>query len=330
MRGIWLEEEQVRLRDDLPVPEPLPGEALVRVRLAGICKTDLELVKGYYPFRGILGHEFVGTVEEAPGWEQLKGRRVVGEINVVCGRCDQCRQARSSHCSRRTVLGISGRDGAFAEFLTLPVQNLHPVAPTLPDEIAVFVEPLAAACRILEQVHVAPGDRVLVLGAGKLGQLAARALAQSGANVVVAARYPRQQEALQLGGLACCQPEETLGGFDLVVESTGSPAGLREAVSLVRPEGTLVLKSTYHGTAELDFSRLVVDEIRIIGSRCGPFEPALRWLEAGRVDPAPLIEAIVDWEEALAILTGRNTARGSLKFLLAVKSAATDHSRGST
>lgn len=329
MRGIWLEEGRVRLRDDLPVPEPLPGEALIRVRLAGICRTDLELVKGYYPFRGILGHEFVGTVEEAPGWEQLKGRRVVGEINAVCGRCDHCRRARRSHCSRRTVLGISGRDGAFAQFLTLPVENLHPVAANLPDETAVFVEPLAAACRILEQVHVAPGDRVLVLGAGKLGQLAGRALVQSGADVVVAARYPRQQMALRAGGLTCFQAEQNAGDFDLVVDATGSPAGLREAVNRVRPGGTLVLKSTYHGTAELDLSRPVVDEIRIVGSRCGPFEPALRWLESGRIDPTPLIEAIVDWEGAIVILTGRHAGRGSLKFLLEVRSPSGNDSQDS-
>ncbi len=319
MRGIWLEEGRIRLRDDLPVPEPPPGEALVRVRMAGICNTDFELVKGYYPFRGVLGHEFVGTVEKAVGFEHLTGRRVVGEINAVCRTCSHCRSGRTSHGSRRTVLGISCRDGAFAEFLTLPVDNLHAVPPAVPDEVAVFVEPLAAAGRILEQVHVAPGDRILVLGAGKLGQLVARVLALSTAGVLVAARYPRQQAALQAAGLTACGPEMDSGDFDVVVEATGSPTGLREALARVRPGGTLVLKSTFHGTAELDVSRLVVDEIRLVGSRCGPFAPALRWLESGRIDPAPLIESVVGWEEAAALLAGGEPPRGRLKFLLSVR-----------
>lgn len=317
MKAIWLEDGQVKVRTDLPVPEPAEGEALIQVRLAGICHTDLELVRGYYPFRGVLGHEFVGSVVEADGAPELRGRRVVGEINAVCGQCPRCRAGRSNHCAQRTVLGIAGRNGAFADYLVLPAANLHPVPETVSDSAAVFTEPLAAACRILEQVPVAPADRVLVMGAGKLGQLIARVLALTCAEVNVLARYSHQEALLAQAGLEGVRLHSAASDFDLVVEATGNPAGLRQALSLVRPGGTLVLKSTYHGTAELDVSRLVVDEIRLIGSRCGPFPPALRLLADHRVDPAPLIDTIVPLEAGPEFLQpGRRPGRG--KVLLSI------------
>ena len=317
MQGLWLEHQQLTLRDDLPKPVPGPGEALVRVRLVGICGTDMQLLRGYYPFNGIPGHEFVGEVVEAPDHPHWRGRRVAGEINVVCGQCGQCLAGRPSHCERRTVVGIKGRDGAFAEFLTLPVANLHAVPDSVTDEAAVFTEPLAAALQIPAQVHVQPDQRVLVIGAGRLGQLIARAMATTACDLSVVARYESQRRRLERCGIQVIHEEEVpAGGADVVVEATGSPAGLAAARDAVRPRGTIVLKSTYKGEVSVDLSRLVVDEVRLLGSRCGPFAPALRLLAAGRVDPTDMIDERFPLSQGVAAFE-RAGERGVMKVVLA-------------
>jgi threonine dehydrogenase-like Zn-dependent dehydrogenase len=299
MRSLRLENQRLFIREDAPMPEPEPGEALVRVRLAGICGTDLELVKGYYPFAGIPGHEFVGEVVAAPN-EAWLGRRVVGEINLPCGRCDTCRSGRAPHCEWRTVLGIRGRDGAFAEYLALPPANLHAVPDSVPDRAAVFAEPLAAALEIQRQVPVGPEDRVLLVGAGRLGQLIARTLALTGCELAVVARHSRQKQLLADRGIRCLDDGQIPPRrFDVAVEATGAPAGFDLARRAVRPRGTLVLKSTYRGDLSVNLSALVVDEITVVGSRCGPFGAALRLLESKAVDPAVLIDAEFPLERAL-------------------------------
>jgi 2-desacetyl-2-hydroxyethyl bacteriochlorophyllide A dehydrogenase len=315
MRGVWLEERRLALRDDLPAPEAPPGEAVVAVRLAGICNTDLELLRGYYPFAGVPGHEFVGVVEAAAGAEDWVGRRVVGEINAACNECRACRAGLPTHCERRTVLGIVKRDGACAERLMLPIANLHTIDDALPDEVAVFAEPTAAALEVLEQVAIGPGVRVLVVGAGKLGQLVARVLATTGCLLTVLARHPRQRALLDAVGIALAPGEPQAGAYDVAVECTGNPEGLLLARRALRPRGTLVLKSTYAGEVALDLSSIVVDELTLVGSRCGPFDEALALLGAGRLDPRDLIEARYPLAEALVAF--EHAARpGALKILL--------------
>jgi threonine dehydrogenase-like Zn-dependent dehydrogenase len=313
---LWLEDRRLQLRDDQPAPEAAAGEAVVRVLLAGICNTDLEMVKGYYPFAGIPGHEFVGRVEEAPTAPERVGRRVVGEINVSCGTCDTCRAGRLTHCERRTVLGIKGRHGTLAEYLVLPVANLHDVPEGVGDEAACFVEPLAAALEIQEQVDVREGDRVVVIGAGKLGQLVARTLGLSARDVLVVGRDRARLQTLHDLGLRVGTAESIAPGkADLVVECTGNPEGLALAAEAVRPRGTVVLKSTYHGAASLDVSRLVVGEVTLVGSRCGPFAKALDLLAAGRVDVTSLIHARYPLADGLRAFD--EAARGGvLKVLL--------------
>jgi len=301
MRGLWLEGQAIRLRDDLARPEPAAGEARLRVLTAGICNTDLELLRGYYPFIGVPGHEFVGRVEAAPGAESWEGRRVVGEINASCGACPACAAGRRTHCERRRVLGIRGRDGAFAECLTLPVTNLHEVPDGVPDDVAVFTEPLAAALEVQEQVPIGPGDRVVVVGDGKLGNLVAQTLALTGCALTVIGRHPGKLALLAARGIATAAESDVPGGrADVAVECTGNAEGLERARSAVRPRGTIVLKSTYRGRASLDVSRIVVDEVTLVGSRCGPFAPALAMLAQGRVDVRPLIHARFPLHEAVA------------------------------
>lgn len=278
MRAVWLENRQLRLRDDLPRPVR-DGEVPVRVLLAGICNTDIEMSRGYYPFTGVPGHEFVGEVE---------GRRVVGEINAACGLCPACRAGRRTHCEKRSVLGIINRDGAFAEYLTLPAANLHAVPDEISDEEAVFVEPLAAALQIQEQVSITPDDRVLVVGNGKLGRLIAQTLALTGCQLTVVGRNGA-------GAIS-----DASGSFDIAVECSGNPDGFAIARKALRPRGTLVMKSTYAGDLSLNMSSLVVDEITLVGSRCGPFDPALKLLASHRVDVAPLIHAVYPLDDALA------------------------------
>jgi threonine dehydrogenase-like Zn-dependent dehydrogenase len=292
MRCLWLEDRELSVKEDAPSPSPGEGEALVRVLLAGICATDLELELGYLPFAGVPGHEFVGEVLEAAGAEEWVGRRVVGEINVACGDCPSCRAGRTTHCAERSVLGIVDRDGALADELALPVRNLHEVPEAVSDLDAVFVEPLAAALEILEQVHLRPSDRAVVVGAGRLGQLAAQVLKLTGCDLTVVARYERQQEILASRNIETADADSLESGHaDLVVEATGRPSGFDLARRLLRPRGTLVLKSTYKRKVEVDASSLVVDEISVVGSRCGPFPPALRLLERELLDLTMLVEA---------------------------------------
>lgn len=313
MKALWLEERELSLRE-VETPRP-PHEALVRVLLSGVCGTDIELTRGYYPYEGVIGHEFVGIVEEAPtpGWA---GRRVVGEINVACGTCEPCRLGNPTHCSCRTVLGISGRDGCHAQYVSLPLSNLLPVPDGVSDEAAVFVEPLAAAVEILQQVHVRPADRVLIVGAGRLGQLIARVLRLAGVELRVVVRHENQRALLASAGItAIAEDDVAPRSYDIVVEATGSSSGFELARSAVRPRGTFVLKSTYHGAVELDLSPLVVDEITVIGSRCGPFAPALRLLESGLVDPVPLIEATYSLDRAVEAMEAAQRPR-AMKVLI--------------
>jgi threonine dehydrogenase-like Zn-dependent dehydrogenase len=326
MRSLWLEGGRLELRDDRPEPVPGPEEALVAVRLAGVCATDLELLRGYAGFTGVPGHELVGTVVAAAGSPGWVGARVVAEINAACGECAACRAGLGRHCPARTVLGIVGRDGAFADRIAVPVASLHRVPDPVPDEAAVFCEPLAAALEVAEQVHLGPADRVLLVGAGRLGQLVARVLALAGCDVVAVARHARHRELLARVGVATCAPDEVEAGppgrFDVVVEASGSPAGFALARRAVRPRGTIVLKSTYAGgRLELDASSIVVDELTIVGSRCGPFAPALRLLERGAVDVAPLVEARYPLEQGPAAF--EHAARpAALKVLLQIGPAA--------
>lgn len=316
MRALWLEDRTLTLREDVPRPTAPQGEALLRVSVAGVCNTDLELVRGYYPYSGVPGHEFVGVVEEAEGASEWIGRRVVGEINAVCGECATCRSGRTTHCEKRTVLGIANRNGAFATHLTLPVSNLHEVPKGVPDDVAVFTEPTAAALEIQEQVSLKSGDRVLVVGAGKLGHLVARTLEMTGCDLLVVGRSPRPLALLADCGIRTGTAEAvTERSFDIAVECTGNPEGLEIARRAVRPRGTIVLKSTYHGRTSVDLAPIVVDEITLVGSRCGPFGPALDLLARGTVDPGPLVDNRYDLSEAVAAF--EHAARpGTLKILV--------------
>jgi threonine dehydrogenase-like Zn-dependent dehydrogenase len=294
-------DNRLQLVRNAPVPA-IPGEALVRVLAAGICNTDLEIVKGYSAFSGTIGHEFVGVVQECPD-ASLKGRRVVGEINAGCGTCPLCLAGDPRHCPDRTTLGIHGRGGAFADYLSLPVRNLLTVPDTITNRQAVFAEPLAAACEILDQAPIGDRSRVAVIGDGKLGQLAARALATTGCDLTVFGKHPAKLALLK--GRAQIRTVEDLpirrnDRFEFVVEASGSPSGLDLALDLVRPRGWVVAKSTFHGPAALNLSRVVVDEITIVGSRCGRFGPALRLLETAAVSVDDLISAEFPLEEGIA------------------------------
>ena len=290
MRALWLENRQLRLRDDVAMPT---GEAVVRVLFAGICNTDIELTRGYYPFTGIPGHEFVG---------EWNGKRVVGEINAVCHVCDACLNGRPTHCQNRTVLGIKGSNGAFAEYLTLPVENLHEIPDAIETEEAVFIEPLAAALEIQEQIQISAGDRVLVVGQGKLGRLIARTLALTGCGLTVASRGAAGWTGRSLPN-------------DIVVECSGNPDGFEVARRAVRPRGTMVMKSTYAGELTFNASSLVVDEITLIGSRCGPFDKAIDLLAARKIEVRDLIDAVYPLDDALAAFDHAQR-KGALKVLV--------------
>lgn len=284
-------------------PQARPGEALVRVAMAGICGTDREVLKGYRGFRGIPGHEFVGVVERTgPARFDLAGKRVVGEINCGCGTCPYCTGGLEKHCPDRSALGIAGRDGVFAEYAVLPVKNLHVVPDRLADEEAVFVEPLAAAFQVLEQVHIRPASRVLILGDGCLGLLAAFALKGCAADVTLCGRHAGKLALASAEGINIRKSDEIrkVREYDIVVEATGSAAGLEAALDFVKPAGTIVLKSTAAARTEIDMSRVVVDEIVIVGSRCGPFAPAIDALAYGRVAVKGLVSAVYRFEDAFS------------------------------
>jgi threonine dehydrogenase-like Zn-dependent dehydrogenase len=296
------------------IPKRKAEWAVVRVRLAGICNTDIEILRGYHNFRGTLGHEFVGEVVDCTerGWI---GGRVVGEINISCAgfgrktKCDFCRRGISTHCEHRRVLGIFEHDGAFAEYLTLPVCNLHRVPDEVSDAQAVFTEPLAAACEILEQVSIRKHREVAVLGDGKLAQLIVRVLAAAGPKVTMFGKHANKLALARKSGIATTRvSRETRGALNskkrwtMVVEATGSPEGFAQALAMLAPRGTLVLKSTFHGTAQFATWPIVVDEISVVGSRCGPFRPALEMLRRRKVDPRPLISRVFPLREAVAAI----------------------------
>jgi threonine dehydrogenase-like Zn-dependent dehydrogenase len=286
---------------DLPVPSANGREALIRLLKAGICNTDLEITRGYFGFQGVLGHEFVGTVEASSN-SSLVGKRVVGEINAACGHCEYCLKQLQRHCPHRSVLGILKRDGAFREFLTLPEENLRVVPDSISDEEAVFTEPIAAACEILDQTEIRPSDRVAILGDGKLGLLIAMVLSHTDCDLSLLGRYLAKLALVEDYGVHLVGPEtapKLPRDFDLVVEATGSPAGWEQALKLVKPRGKLVLKSTFHGQVAFNPAPLVVDEITVIGSRCGRFEPALSLLQAKKVHPIRLVQHTLPLDQAL-------------------------------
>jgi len=291
MRALYYSAGQLQYRSDLPKPRPDTAEALIRVSLAGICSTDLEITRGYANFTGVLGHEFVGIVEACAetGW---LGRRVVGSINLGCRQCAVCQGEGPEHCPQRTVLGIIGKDGVFADHMTLPTANLLTVPDSVSDELAVFTEPLAAALRIREQVTINPSARAAVVGPGRLGMLVGQVLSLAGTEVTMIGRRVESLELpTHLGLKAGVLEEFGDDSFDLVVEATGNEAGFAHSMRLVRPQGTLILKSTFSGKANLDLTKLVVGEINVVGSRCGPFAPALRLLAKRAVEVEALIEA---------------------------------------
>ena len=313
MLALHLDGSDARVRD-VSEPSPRDGEALVSVTTAGICKTDVELVKGYMGFRGVLGHEFVGVVEDGP--PQWRGRRAVGEINFACGSCPSCSAGLGRHCPTRRVMGIQKADGAFAEKLCVPVANLHAVPDGVPDDLAVFTEPLAAAFEILEQVDVEAGLDCLVLGDGKLGLLVAQVLQRAGAVVRSVGRHPEKLAILARRGIeTLLEPDFTPTPTSLVIEATGNAAGFELAIASTRPRGTLVLKSTVAGHASVDLAPLVIHEIQVIGSRCGPFAPALDALAADEIDVHSLVSDRVSLGAADAGLR-RATEAGVLKVLI--------------
>ena len=304
----------IELREE-PRPEDA-GECLIRVLKAGICGTDLQLLEGYAEFTGIPGHEFVGVVEQAPGADSAwMGRRVVGEINVGCRHCDWCARGIKEHCANRNVVGIREHDGAFAEYLSLPAVNLHAVPETMDDETAVFAEPVAAACRIFEQMTVDPQARVAIVGDGRMGLLVAQVLRTVAPDVTVLGRHDHKLAIARALGLSAERSDRAVPSsarFDIVVDVTGRPDGLRRALELVKPRGTVVMKSTFHGEAPVATWPIVVDEVTLVGSRCGPFRPALDLLASGAVQVKPLISRVAtldDYESAFA------EARRSLKIL---------------
>jgi threonine dehydrogenase-like Zn-dependent dehydrogenase len=317
MKALRFENDRLKLAE-IPVPQDA-GEALVRVTKSGICNTDLEIVRGYAGFAGTIGHEFVGVVEEAKDRPDLAGKRVVGEINAGCGRCELCRGGDPRHCPRRTVLGIHGRDGAHAEYLRLPARNLIVVPDTVSDEEAVFAEPLAAAYGITEQVEISKDTRVAVIGDGKLGILCALALSLKSRRVTIVGRHKEKLSIAERRNIEGVLAENALPGFsrrfDVVVEASGSETGFSSALDLIKPRGRLVLKSTFEGRTNLEMWRVVVDEISIVGSRCGRFAPAIELLEKKPFD----VRDLVSGEFALAegVRAMREAARkGVMKVLL--------------
>ncbi len=288
MRAIVVESGKVLVKDE-PPPTPAAGDVLIKVRLAGICSTDLEIVKGYGGYSGILGHEFVGTV--ASGSTALANKRVVGEINCVCGKCDMCASGLSNHCRRRTVMGIQGRPGCFAEFVALPERNCVEVPDSVNDEQAVFAEPLAAAIQVTRQIKIETRMNVAVLGTGRLGLLVAQVLARTGCKLTAIGRNPATLAMMDKKRIrnVTVSDLKQWGDFDAVVECTGSPEGLPLALKLVRPRGMIVMKTTCAGRADADLTPLVVNEVTMVGSRCGSLHEAISMLARREVDVTSLI-----------------------------------------
>jgi 2-desacetyl-2-hydroxyethyl bacteriochlorophyllide A dehydrogenase len=316
MKALYF-DGKLELRE-VETPRPAHDEALIHVILAGLCGTDREILKGYSKFHGILGHEFVGRVVECSNKKWL-GKRVVGEINVACGECEYCLWGLSRHCPRRTVVGIVNRDGAFAEYVALPTVNLHEVPPEISDEAAVFIEPVAAAAEILEQMPFSHSRRTAVLGDGRLGLLVAQVLRSAGGQVTVIGKHASKLEMARSWKLKAAHADSDkipAANFSVVVEATGSPSGLAEALRLVEPRGTVVMKSTFREMATFDTAKLVVDEITLLGSRCGNFSKAIDLLRDGSVNIRPLISKTLPLEAGLEAFDYMNQP-SCLKVLLA-------------
>ncbi len=299
MRAIYYDGRDAVYKEDYPIPVPAGNDSLVQILLAAVCNTDKEVRRGYKPdFTGVMGHEFVGKVISSPNPE-LVGKRVVGELNEACGHCIYCKTGRPHHCSNRKVIGMTNKDGCFAEYMTISTDLLHIVPDSLPTETAIFTEPLAAALEILNQVHIRPDTNVAVLGDGRLALFIAQALSLNGVDLTVIGRHPEKLENFK--SFAKTTTELTKEGYEVVVDATGSPTGLISAMDLVRKQGTIVIKSTYAGTVDINMSAAVVNELTIVGSRCGPFEPALTLLERGSVK-LPKIELyeLRDFEKAFS------------------------------
>jgi alcohol dehydrogenase len=305
---------KLHLRTDYPDPVPVSGESIVKVSLAGICGTDLEITRGYMEYRGVPGHEFVGRVVQSDV-PALIGKRVAGEINASCGKCNWCIDGMGRHCPTRTVLGILGRDGAFAEYLRLPNGNLVPIPDSVPDESAVFTEPFAAACEIFEQAKLRRTDRIAILGDGRLGAMVALALCGAAFAPVVAGHHPEKLQRLEALGLHTRLAGELAPGFDVVIDCTGHSAGFTRAIALVRPRGTVILKSTAAAGASMNLAPVVINEITIIGSRCGRFAPAIASLASGKFDPRPLIDGSYALDDGLAAFAA---AADSSKFKIVI------------
>jgi len=314
MKALVFKRGKLALLTDYPRPRRTPGDALIRINVAGICNTDLEILGGYLNFEGVPGHEFAGVVEEADD-KDLVGKRVVGEINVACGECDFCREGLGRHCRNRTAIGIEDRDGAFAEYMTLPEANLHVIPDDLDDDTAVFTEPTAAAFAILEQVTPQRDDRCLVMGDGKLGLLVAQVLAPHCRLKLLGRSVRKLSIAREIGLEAVVAGRLEEPDFDIVVDATGSKSGFEGALSLVRPRGTLVLKTTLSGDVPVPLWRIVVNEITMVGSRCGLFKPAIEALREGSVQVAPLVSARYPLEEFKAAFA-KSQEHGVVKVLL--------------
>lgn len=311
-------DNELKLARDYEKPTPKKGEALIKVSLAGICNTDYEITKGYMGYKGILGHEFVGVVEEVNAEDKsLVGKRVVGEINCGCGNCELCHRGLERHCFNRQTLGIWQKDGCFAEYLAMPLETLLEVPENVTDEQAIFVEPLAAGLEILEQLHIQPIEKVVILGDGKLGLTTALALNASNINVLLVGKHQNKLDIAKAQGVQTklLSDLEIKKEWDFVVEATGSISGFETALSLTKPRGTLVLKSTVAASKEFNLAPIVIDEIRVQGSRCGRFEPALRLLAAHKIDFKPFISGVYNVDDALEAFE-KNKEVSTLKVLL--------------
>ncbi len=301
-------------------PTPNKNEALIKVLMAGFCNTDIEITKGFMGFNGTLGHEFVGVVEEINAEnKKLLGKRVVGEINCGCGECPACYQNLQRHCPNRSTLGIFNKDGCFADYLTLPLENLVEVPENIKNEEAVLIEPLAAAMEILEQIQIKPDSKVIILGDGKLGLLIAFVLSTTNADVLLVGKHENKLAIAEEQGIKTCLLNDNLAKkyYDVVVDATGSTSGLETAIKLVKPRGTIVLKSTIAMSKEFNFAPIVIDEINIVGSRCGQFLPAVRFLEKKLFDISPLIEEVYDFDNAIDAFDKSKT-KGSMKVLVKI------------
>ena len=309
-------DEKLYLDKDYKKPIPKKNEALIKTKLIGICNTDHEITLGYMGYKGVIGHEFVGVVEECED-KTMIGKRVVGDINCGCEECEWCKKDLQRHCPNRQTLGIWQKDGCFSDYFTLPVKNLLVVPDDVPDEQAVFTEPLAAALEILEQIHIQPVQKVLVLGDGKLGIITSLALNASGLDITLVGKHKEKLDIAKAQGVKTklLQELDVKKEWDIVVEATGSVTGFETSIALVKPRGTLVLKSTIVASKEFNFSSLVVDEVTIVGSRCGRFSPALRMLEQKKIDLSPLISKVYPVEDVIEAFEA-NKRKDTIKILL--------------